>query len=145
GRSAAEVQAIVAAARTADRLLGVDLSYRHVEGLLKIRELLRTQTLGEVFAVDLVFHNAYGPQKPWFYDRSLSGGGCVIDLGIHLVDLALWTLASPPITHVSSTLFAKGRPLTDGEVEDYAIATLRLNCDVAVRIACSWNLPAGCD
>jgi nucleoside-diphosphate-sugar epimerase len=27
-------------------------------------------------------HNAYGPDKPWFQDPALSGGGCVIDLGI---------------------------------------------------------------
>jgi predicted dehydrogenase len=48
-----------------------------------------------VFAVDLVFHNAYGPDKPWFYDPELSGGGCVMDLGVHLVDLALWSLDFP--------------------------------------------------
>ncbi len=63
-------------------------------GCVRMRELLRGGELGEVFAVDLVFHNAYGPQKPWFYDRQLSGGGCVIDLGIHLVDAAMWALQS---------------------------------------------------
>lgn len=145
GRNATEVRAVVEAAQAANRLLQVDLSYRFTEAMRIIREKITAGDIGTVYACDLVFHNAYGPDKPWFYDRSLSGGGCVIDLGIHLVDLALWTLGSPHITHVSSTLFAKGRPLTDGEVEDYAIATLRLTCDVAVRIACSWNLPAGCD
>ena len=92
GRDAAEVRRVVAAARAADRLLGVDLSYRHTAGMQRIRELLQGGELGRVFAVDLTFHNAYGPDKPWFYDRALSGGGCVIDLGIHLVDLALWML-----------------------------------------------------
>jgi predicted dehydrogenase len=48
-----------------------------------------------VRAVDLTFHNAYGPDKPWFYDPAQSGGGCVMDLGVHLVDLALWTLGWP--------------------------------------------------
>ena len=42
--------------------------------------------LGQTDAVDLVFHNAYGPDKAWFRDPALSAGGCVIDLGIHLVD-----------------------------------------------------------
>ena len=88
GRTAAEVRAVVDAARAADRLLGVDLSYRFTEGMRRVRDLVRSGELGRVYAVDLVFHNAYGPDKPWFYDPALSGGGCVMDLGVHLVDLA---------------------------------------------------------
>src|SRR5918995_990027 len=52
-----------------------------------------------------------GPDKPWFYDPALSGGGCVIDLGVHLVDLALWTLDFPDVSGVSANLFACGEPL----------------------------------
>jgi predicted dehydrogenase len=77
----------------------------------RIRETLRSGELGRVFAVDLVFHNAYGPDKAWFYDPELSGGGCVMDLGVHLVDLALWSLDFPGVTNVTSTLMAKGAPL----------------------------------
>ena len=90
GRTAAETSDVVAAARAADRLLGVDLSYRFVRGIALIRDLIHNGDLGTVYSADLVFHNAYGPDKPWFYDAVLSGGGCVIDLGSHLVDLALW-------------------------------------------------------
>jgi predicted dehydrogenase len=64
---------------------------------------MRSGELGRVFAVDLVFHNAYGPDKPWFYDPELAGGGCVMDLGVHLVDLALWSLDFPGVTAVTST------------------------------------------
>jgi hypothetical protein len=63
-----------------DRLLAVDLSYRFTEGMSRIRELVAGGELGKVYAVDLVFHNAYGPDKAWFYDPALSGGGCVMDL-----------------------------------------------------------------
>jgi predicted dehydrogenase len=135
----------VKTARAANRLLGIDLSYRFTEAMRIIREKIHAGEIGTVYACDLVFHNAYGPDKPWFYERSLSGGGCVIDLGIHVVDLALWTLSFPGIADVSSTLFAKGRPLRDGQVEDYATATFRLNSEAAVHIACSWKLPIGCD
>lgn len=145
GRNASEVSSIVQAARAANRLLGIDLSYRFTEAMRITREKIRAGEIGTVYACNLVFHNAYGPDKPWFYNRSLSGGGCVIDLGIHMVDLALWTLGFPGIADVTSTLFAKGRPLTNGDVEDYATATLRLNSDTVVCIACSWNLPAGRD
>lgn len=147
GRSAAEVRAVLDAAGRADRLLGVDLSYRHVVGMRKAREIIAGGAIGEVYAVDLVFHNAYGPDKPWFYDPARSGGGCVIDLGIHLVDLALWVLDFPRIEGVTSRLFVGGKPLggrTD-VVEDYATARLDLSTGTAVDLACSWRLPAGCD
>ncbi len=147
GRTAAETSAVVEAARTANRLLGVDFSYRFTAGMQAIRGLIVSGELGEVYAADLVFHNAYGPDKAWFYDPALSGGGCVIDLGIHLVDLALWTLDYPEVVGVFSRLFAGGRSLREprAQVEDYATAQLDLATGATVRIACSWRLPAGQD
>jgi predicted dehydrogenase len=146
-RTAAETQAIIDAARRADRLLGCDLSYRHTEAMRRIRNCVLEGEFGTVYAVDLVFHNAYGPDKPWFRDMALSGGGCAIDLGTHLVDLALWVLGFPQVERVTSRLYAQGRPLPAGpqEVEDYAVAQLDLAGGAVVRLACSWNLPAGCD
>jgi predicted dehydrogenase len=147
GRTAAETQRVVDAARTADRLLAVDFSYRFTDGVRRIREVVGGGGLGRVYAVDLVFHNAYGPDKPWFYDPALSGGGCVMDLGVHLVDLALWTLDFPAVGEVSSRLYAGGEPLRDAsvQVDDYATARIDLKGGVSVRLACSWRLHAGCD
>ena len=147
GRTTGETADVVAAARAADRLLDVDLSYRFVQGITLIRDLIHRGELGALYAADLVFHNAYGPDKPWFYDAALSGGGCVIDLGSHLVDLALWMLVDGPVVGVASQLFARGRRLTlpTSSVEDYATAQLDFAGGASVQIACSWNLPAGCD
>ncbi|MFP3546765.1 Gfo/Idh/MocA family oxidoreductase [Rhizobium sp. SIMBA_035] len=147
GRSLKEVNAVLAAARTADRLLSVDLSYRHTHAMEQIKGLLQSGELGEVRAVDLTFHNAYGPDKKWFYKRSESGGGCVIDLGVHMIDLALWSLDFPEIVAASSSLMFGGRPVSiiAEEVEDYALATLQLASGTVVRLACSWGLNAGCD
>ena len=143
-RTAAEARKVVDAARAADRLLGVDLSYRHTRAMQAIAGLVRSGALGRVFAIDLTFHNAYGPDKPWFYDRSLSGGGCVIDLGVHLVDLALWALGFPDVSDVHATLLGGGAPLEPGAVEDYASARFSAG-GVDVRLACSWRLNAGQD
>jgi predicted dehydrogenase len=144
GRTADEVRAAIEAARAADRLLAVDLSYRHTAGMRAIAEQVRSGALGRVFAADLVFHNAYGPDKPWFYDPALSGGGCMIDLGVHLIDLALWTLGFPEVDKVAGSLLARGRPLGPDQVEDYATARFE-GGGVDVRLACSWRLHAGKD
>ncbi|MFL5955003.1 MAG: Gfo/Idh/MocA family protein [Gaiellaceae bacterium] len=130
GRSAAEVRAVVDAARDADLLLGVDLSYRYAHAFRAVRDVL--PSIGEVFATELTFHNAYGPDKEWFRDPAQSGGGCVLDLGIHLVDLAVWLLDLEPES-VTSRLI--GSP-----VETWATAELD-----HVRIACSWDIHAGRD
>ena len=147
GRDAAETRAVVAAARAADRLLAVDLSYRFTRGLAAIHALAREGAFGRIYALDLVFHNAYGPDKPWFYDRAQSGGGCVMDLGVHLVDTALWLLDFPALADVTSALYAGGEALApdSDRVEDYALATLKFRDGATARIACSWRLHAGRD
>jgi predicted dehydrogenase len=132
GRTAAEVRTVVAAAERADVPLGVDLSYRYATAFTAARDLVRSGAGGEIFAADLVFHNAYGPDKAWSRDPELAGGGCVIDLGIHLVDLAVWTLDLDPVD-VDAHLH--GEP-----VETWATAELD-----QVRLACSWELHAGQD
>ncbi|HEX2121455.1 MAG TPA: Gfo/Idh/MocA family oxidoreductase [Thermoanaerobaculia bacterium] len=139
GRNARETRRVVDAARANDRLLGVDLSYRHTEAMQAVRRLVVEKTIGDVYAVELLFHNAYGPDKPWFYERRQSGGGCVIDLGIHLADLALWTLGFPRVGRVSAQLRHHG----GHDVEDYASALFELSNGAAVQLACSWNLSAG--
>lgn len=147
GRNAEETRRVVEAAHRADRLLAVDLSYRQTQGLGRIRNLVAAGELGRIFAADMVFHNAYGPDKTWFYNRKLSGGGCVMDLGVHLVDAALWILGFPKVREVSSHLFSNGEPFlpTDETVEDFGLASLVLEGDIAVRIACSWRAQTGAD
>lgn len=146
-RTAHETERVVAAARRADRLLAVDLSYRCTRAMQRVRDVVRTGGIGAPYAIDLVFHNAYGPDGAWFYDKHLAGGGCVIDLGVHLVDLALWLLEFPQVEAVDSQLYAAGTPLardTD-RVEDYAAVQLRLAGGVVVRLTCSWRISAGRD
>jgi predicted dehydrogenase len=147
GRNREETQRVIDAARAADRLLCVDFSYRFLRGMQQIRELVQTGELGIIYAIETEFHNAYGPDKTWFYEPQQSGGGCLIDLGIHLVDLALWIMQFPAIRRVSGNIFLGGRPFGGRErnVEDHAIATLGLENNTVVRLACSWRAHAGCD
>jgi predicted dehydrogenase len=138
-RDAEETRRVLRAAREADRLLAVDLSYRHVEALRAAQTIVAEGEIGLVHSVDLVFHNAYGPDKPWFTRPELSGGGCLIDLGTHLVDLALWlTGATEFEVETARTLSLQGH-----EVEDQASAELTLGGEVRARLACSWFQSAG--
>jgi len=147
GRTAAEVQAIIGASQRADKLLSVDLSYRYTHAFSELYEIISTGQIGKVYAVNLVFHNAYGPDKEWFYDIKQAGGGCVMDLGVHMLDIAMCCLGFPEINSVKSALYSKGNKISLGEakVEDYAKATIVTKDETVIGLDCSWNISAGKD
>jgi predicted dehydrogenase len=146
-RTAEESRAVLAAAESADRLLAVDFCYRQTAALRRLRELVRAGEIGEPMAAELVFHNAYGPDKSWANDAALSGGGCLIDLGVHLVDALLWILDFPSIERHEVRLFRDGAPLDRAssrhEVEDFASGAFALSSGPNVTFACSWRSSFG--
>jgi predicted dehydrogenase len=152
--NAREARQMVDAARDADRLLGVDYSYRFTDGARELRRRIQAGELGRIFSLDLAFHNAYGPDKPWCFDPRLSGGGALMDLGVHLIDLAFWLLNDPPVRRVRGAVFRKGERLSLGRmtptgqvgVEDFASGWLDLHGgDTVASLAVSWNVHAGRD
>lgn len=147
GRTGTECEEVIDRARRNDRLLGVDFSYRFVEGVQRMREVVDRGAVGRLYAAELVFHNAYGPDKPWFLDPALAGGGCLIDLGTHLIDLGLWMLDHPKVEDVSARLFRRGQPFEPGfgGVEDFASVRVDVVGGATLSLACSWFLPAGRD
>ncbi len=146
GPTAHEARAAVEEARRSNRLLGVDAVLRFSPAAETLRQLIGSGSLGHVFAADLHLHRARGPDEPWSSDRARSGGGCLMDLGVHLVDFALWALGGPRVERARGRLFAEGRPVADrrgGAVESFAALELELEEGCDARIACSWKLHAG--
>lgn len=147
GRNCKETGEVIEIASESNCLLGIDMSYRYLEAVKCFQNIIRSKEIGEIYAVDAIFHNAYGPDKKWFYNPDLSGGGCLIDLGIHMIDLVLWLLDFPNIYEIWGKLFCGGEKYkrASGKVEDYAVVKMDLETGCNVSIACSWNLHAGRD
>src|SRR5581483_8343270 len=147
GTTADQTRRVVETARDKNKLLAVDLSYRFTAAMEATRSLISSGQLGVIYAVNLIFHNAYSPDKTWCYDRALSGGGCVIDLGIHLIDAALWMLDFPYIKSVNSKLYSQGQLVANHKnaIEDYAAAQIDLDSGSTIHMECSWRFPAGQD
>ncbi|MEA2602788.1 MAG: hypothetical protein QOF89_3780 [Acidobacteriota bacterium] len=146
---AGEARRMVEAARAADLLLGVDYSYRFTDGARELRRRIQAGELGRVFSLELVFHNAYGPDKAWAHDPRLAGGGALMDLGVHLIDLAFWLLDDPPVTQVRGGVFRQGERLPGVGVDDFASAWIDFGDfgagRTAASLAVSWNAHAGRD
>jgi predicted dehydrogenase len=128
--SQSDAQAVIDLARQVERLLLVDYSYRFLDTMQRLRE-----EMAEPRQARAVFHNIYGPgsEKAWSFDPKLSGGGALVDLGVHLIDLAVWLLEPREIRLESVRLL--------GEPVEHA-ASLRLRLDeTPLEVEVSWNAP----
>ena len=142
GLSAAEVSDVIERARRADRLVAVDYSYRHLEGARALRERVRDGALGQIHLVEAVFHNAYGPDKAWCFDPARSGGGALLDLGVHHLDLVFWIFGSARVR----ALTGRVHELADAPgIDVFTAADMLLERDLHLRLTCSWHAHAGRD
>lgn len=92
---AADARAMRAAAAEQDRLLMYALSARFRAPALKLRRLAEEGELGTVYGARAGWLRRRGNPAGWFTDRARSGGGALIDLGIHGLDLAWWLMGRP--------------------------------------------------
>jgi predicted dehydrogenase len=146
-RSAAETTAVVLEAQGQDCLLDVDLSFRQAVAVEAIRDLAGSGGLGELYRARLCFHNSSATEQAWPQHPRLTGGGCVADLGIHLVDLAVRVMGSPVASVERRQLSGEDphrRPPED-LADDHARALLRLESGAEVQIDCSWSPTLGVD
>jgi predicted dehydrogenase len=134
--SAADARATIDLAATHGRVLFVDYSYRLLETVAELRAAL--PEIGSVRAVSAAFHNVHGPGggRDWFLDPTLSGGGALIDLGVHMLDLVLWLLQPQNVELERATI--ERRP--GFQVEHSAQLKLQLD-DVPLNVAVSWHAP----
>lgn len=146
-RNSFEVQNILNLAKAKNKLLGIDLSYRYLRGSMLLKQLISGEKIGQIYAIESSFHNAYGPDKKWFYDKKLAGGGCLIDLSTHLIDYVLWILTTENVGSINSHLYADGEKCksSGNKTENYASVNFLINDSILTQITSSWNTHAGQD
>jgi predicted dehydrogenase len=99
GISVADVDRIAAAAGAADRLVKVGFNHRFHPGIARAVTEARSGRFGDVmFVRGLYGHGGrIGYDREWRADPSVSGGGEMVDQGMHLLDLCHWTLGPLPL------------------------------------------------
>jgi predicted dehydrogenase len=121
-RSSSELHALVAEARERKVCVQVGFNHRYHPAFQKAREIVETGALGPLMFIRGRYGHGgrIGYEKEWRAVPDLSGGGELIDQGVHLIDLASWFLG--PFEHVegfSHTYF------WDMPVEDNGFLLLR--------------------
>lgn len=121
-RTVAELDELIAAARRHDRLVRVGFNHRYHPALLEARRIVDSGVLGPLmFLRGRYGHGGrVGYDREWRADPARSGGGELIDQGIHVIDLAGWFLgAFTSVEGFAATYFWQM------PVDDNAFMTLR--------------------
>ena len=155
--NAAQAKRMVATAKKARRLLQMGMVWRHKAESRLVKECIEKGDLGRVYHIRVVLRRRRGVPGlgGWFTTKAKSGGGGLIDLGVHLFDLVMWLSNQWKPQRVSAQTFAEfgrrmkdyvyvgmwaGPPRYDGvcDVDDYATGLVRFGAQSTLSFEVSW-------
>ncbi len=137
GRNAQEAQAMVAAAQAHHRVLKVGFNHRFHPAIWQAHELAQAGKIGPLMSIRAVYGHGGRPgyDQEWRGNRDLSGGGELLDQGVHIVDLCRWFLGDfSQVSGMLGTWFWKVAPL-----EDNGFALLRTMAGQIAMLHTSWT------
>lgn len=144
--NAAEGRNMIAAAEAAGKRLMINYSYRFTEQSMALKQQVEAGAIGEIYFGRTVWHRRRGlpGMGGWFGQKALSGGGPLIDLGVHRLDLALWLMGYPKPTwvmgstynHLASALAKQRNAKFD--VEDLAAGLIKFANGATLVLEASW-------
>ena len=116
------------------QFLTVHQNRRWDEDLLTVREILKDQTMGEIFRIDSRVHGSRGIPGDWRKEKA-HGGGMVLDWGVHLFDQIFRLTGERRLKTVYATL----TNVTNQEVDDGFTAVLRFEGGLEVLVEVGTN------
>jgi predicted dehydrogenase len=154
-RNAAEAREIVAAAQAHDRVLMVSFDKRYRNDVQWIRRQIEAGALGRIYYAKAHWMRRAGIPRlgSWFVGKEQAGGGPLIDLGVHVLDMAMYLMGEPRPLAISASTYAEFGPrglkgwvgreqFSDEqlhyEVEDLATAFIRLEGGATLLLEASW-------
>lgn len=150
--NAAEAQEILDAQKRYGKLVQVGLNKRFLGSTVLLRRLMQEGFFGDIYRVRCGWERNSGIPGVgrWFTDKALSGGGALIDLGVHYLDLAMWVLNWPTpqkvLGSLSSNFLSAGNRIRRGyksadgpvNVEDGASGSVQMASGQTLDYCFSW-------
>ncbi len=144
--NAVEAEEMLEVSRRTGKQLGIDFRFRFAPQSFAMKKLVEAGRLGEIYYGRTVWMRRH--RLPgfggWFGRKELSGGGALIDLGVHRLDLALWLMGYPEPAWVMGAASNRiAAPLAEKEgkifdVEDLATGMIRFRNGATLQIDISW-------
>jgi predicted dehydrogenase len=138
----AEARKMVAAAKATGRVLMVAMQRRY-SGILKgVKQALDDGAIGVPHFIRARLSHAgpqlWAPGQSWFLSREQAGGGAMLDLGVHVVDLAIWMMGE-----IGAVIGRVGTVRSDLEVEDNGAMIVEFRSGAMGVIEASWTSNPG--
>ena len=152
-----EAIAMEEAAKKNGRLLMIGFVTRFAPDTLVVKDFIDKDYLGEIYYAKAQYVRRHGNPGGWFADKDRSGGGPVIDLGVHVIDRARYLMGKPMPVSVYAATFEKlgKRPnlkTTVGwmpkgasdadkcDVEDFGTALIRFDNGSVIQLECAYSI-----
>jgi len=101
-----------------------------------MKSLVSSGELGDIFYIRCGWLRKRSSEQKWFLNKTQSGGGVIIDLGILVLDVALWVMNDSKMKSVSVQKFMH----TSKDLEDSAVGLIRFEDDRVISFEVSWGL-----
>ena len=154
--NAAEAEEMKAAAERNGKLLMLGFVRRHGCDARDAKALVENGDLGEVYYAKATYLRRCGCPGGWFGDKTFSGGGPLIDLGVHVIDLTRYIIGNAkPVTvfgytsdkigardHIKTTEWESETKVEKPvfNVEDLATAMIKFDNGALLHVETSFNL-----
>ena len=118
--------------------------FRFTPAMRLARDLISREELGTIYLAEAVWVRSRGIPSGlggWFTERKRSGGGALIDIGIHALDSAWFLMGTPRPLSVAAAVFQNFKHLVQTpvfDVEDAAFAFIRFENGAVVQLKTSW-------
>jgi predicted dehydrogenase len=153
-RNAAEGQQMIDEAEKAGKVLMVAFNHRQRSDVQWLKQYVDSGALGKIYYAKAYWMRRQGIPGigSWFVSKEHAGGGPLIDLGVHILDIAMYLLGEPQPLAVSANTYAEFGPRglkgwgwkratgasVAYEVEDLATAFVRLSGGATLLLEASW-------
>ena len=148
---------IIAARDASGKQLQMGMVWRQKEEAELVKEAIEAGRLGEIYQirVKLIRRRGIPGLGGWFTTKACSGGGGLIDIAVHFLDLVMWASNNWDPTRVSAKVYSKfgspikdyhyvsmwaGPPKMDGtfDVDDYAAGFIRFGKKLTLSFEVAW-------
>ncbi|EKN65217.1 oxidoreductase domain-containing protein [Neobacillus bataviensis LMG 21833] len=152
-----EALEIKAATERTDKQFMIGYVRRHASSIAILKEFIDNGSLGEIYYAKASNLRRLGNPGGWFSDKSRSGGGPLIDIGVHVLDLLWYLMGRPKVKTVSANTYNKlgnrsniktlsfyqaADYSPENNVEDLANAIIRFDNGASLMVDVSFTLHA---
>lgn len=135
-RTLKEARTIVDESKKAGVLAMAGMNMRYRPDIMLLKSIVSSGEIGSIFNINCGFMKPKHSVGSWRKEKAQAGGGVIFDLGIGLLDLALWFTDFPKPLSVSTQNYH----YSTESVEDYSVSFIRLSPDVVITLEAGWTL-----